>query len=156
MVVYDDASADARLVIYDKGVTKKARAPGTSNDNGNSMGQYEDFGEFQLLLRAGDVLIPKVDFVEPLKRECQHFVECVRTGQRPLTDGYDGLKVVKVLEAAQLSLGTEWPPHPGHGARMSRPRVSLLVAMRNEAGYIEPCLDFCLLRTIHPVALRSG
>lgn len=104
MVVYDDASADARLVIYDKGVTKKACAPGTSNGNGNSMGQYEDFGEFQLLLRAGDVLIPKVDFVEPLKRECQHFVECIRTGQRPLTDGYDGLKVVKVLEAAQQSL----------------------------------------------------
>lgn len=94
MLVYDDVSPDAKIVIYDKGVTKKANA-------GQSLGRYETFGEFQLLLRAGDVVIPKLDFVEPLKVECQHFVECICTGQHPLTDGYDGLRVVQALEVAQ-------------------------------------------------------
>ena len=97
MVVYDDVSANARIVVYDKGVTKKP-------NDGPSLGRYESFGEFQLLLRAGDVLIPKLNFVEPLKVECQHFVECVCTGQRPLTDGYHGLRVVEALEAAQRAM----------------------------------------------------
>ena len=104
MVVYDDVNADARIMVYDKGVTKKLNALTASSANSVSLGRYETFGEFQLLLRAGDVLIPKLDFVEPLKLECQHFIECIRTGQRPLTDGYDGLRVVEALEAAQRSM----------------------------------------------------
>lgn len=95
MIVYDDVSADAKIVVYDKGVAKKP------NKARSSLGHYETFGEFQLLLRAGDVLIPRLDFVEPLRVECTHFVECIRTKQRPLTDGYDGLRVVRALEAAQ-------------------------------------------------------
>jgi predicted dehydrogenase len=97
MVVYDDTSADAKIVLYDKGVTRRP-------NNHPSLGRYESFGEFQLLLRAGDVLIPKLDFVEPLRTECQHFVEAVRTGQQPITDGYEGLRVVQVLEAAQEAI----------------------------------------------------
>ena len=46
-----------------------------------------------LLVRAGDVLIPKLNFVKPLKVECQHFKECIRIGRKPLTDGYNGLVV---------------------------------------------------------------
>lgn len=97
MVVYDDVSADAKIVVYDKGVTKKPV-------NGQSLGDYATFGEFQLLLRAGDVLIPKLDFVEPLKVECQHFIDCIRSGDRPLTDGYDGLRVVQSLEMADQAM----------------------------------------------------
>jgi len=121
MVVYDDVSADARLMVFDKGVTKKpnaltepvtsatlsaglSKAEGLSANNGPSLGRYESFGEFQLLVRAGDVLIPKLDFVEPLKVECQHFVECIRTGGQPLTDGYHGMQVVEALEAAQRAM----------------------------------------------------
>lgn len=104
MVVYDDVSADARIMIYDKGVTKKALSLRASNANGTSLGRFESFGEFQLLLRAGDILIPKLEFEEPLKLECQHFLECIRTGKPPLTDGYEGLRVVEALEAAQRSL----------------------------------------------------
>lgn len=96
MVVYDDVNADARIVLYDKGVTKKPLDA--------SLGKFETFAEFQLLLRAGDVLIPKIDFVEPLKIECQHFVDCVATGSPPLTDGVEALNVVRGLEAAQASL----------------------------------------------------
>ena len=104
MVVYDDVRADARIMVYDKGVTKKLNASTSPNAGDTSLGRYESFGEFQLLLRAGNVLIPKLDFVEPLKLECEHFVECVRTGNRPMTDGYDGLRVVRALEAAEISM----------------------------------------------------
>lgn len=96
MVVYDDASPDAKIQLYDKGIDRR--------NIGQDMGSYDDFGKFQLIQRAGDLLIPKIDFVEPLKVECKHFIECVRNGTRPLTDGYSGLRVVKVLEAAQKSL----------------------------------------------------
>jgi predicted dehydrogenase len=106
MVVYDDVSADARLMIYDKGVVKQMRN-GPAGANGPSLGQYESFGEFQLLLRAGDVLIPKLDFVEPLKLECQHFIDCVVGKAEPFPDGRDGLAVVQALEAAQASLARE-------------------------------------------------
>ncbi len=100
MVVYDDVSADARIMVYDKGVTRTPH-------NTPSLGNYESFGEFQLLLRAGDVLIPRLNFVEPLKVECQHFVECIRNGHAPMTDGHSGFEVVSVLEAAQQSLTVE-------------------------------------------------
>ncbi|MFH1754145.1 MAG: gfo/Idh/MocA family oxidoreductase, partial [Candidatus Latescibacterota bacterium] len=48
--------------------------------------------------------IPKINFVEPLRSECRHFIDCIQTGERPLTDGHNGLRVVRVLEAAQESL----------------------------------------------------
>jgi predicted dehydrogenase len=102
MVVYDDVSANAKIQIYDKGVTKKQAA--------SSLGDFDTFGEFQLLLRAGDLLIPKVDFVEPLKVECQHFLDCIVDGKRPLSDGREGLRVVQVLEAAQRSMQREGRP----------------------------------------------
>jgi predicted dehydrogenase len=100
MVVYDDVSADSRITIYDKGVTRRL-ADGREQA---SLGRYESFGEFQLLLRAGDVLIPKVEFEEPLLAECQHFVDRIRDGGRPLSDGQQALEVVRTLEAAQRSL----------------------------------------------------
>jgi predicted dehydrogenase len=99
MIVYDDVSADARITIYDKGVARTRRP-----DAQISLGSYETFAEFQLLHRAGDVLIPKVEFTEPLLLECQHFIDCIQSGERPLTDGESGLRVVNVLETAQSSL----------------------------------------------------
>jgi predicted dehydrogenase len=90
MVVYNDIETSDKIKIYDKGVE---RPPYT-----------DSFGELLCNYRYGDVLIPNIRFVEPLRMECLHFIECIRTGQTPLTGGADGLKVVKVLEAAQLSL----------------------------------------------------
>ena len=97
MVVYDDTSTDARVQIFDKGVDRK--------NLGQNLGEYDDFGKFQLIQRAGDLLIPKVDATEPLRIECAHFVESVSSGKRPQTDGANGLRVVKILEAGQASLG---------------------------------------------------
>jgi predicted dehydrogenase len=88
MIVYDDVDPEAKLKIYDKGVYKRGDA----------------FGEFQMRIRSGDIHIPKIDLTEPLKYECAHFLECVRENKTPRTDGENGLRVVRVLEAAQQSL----------------------------------------------------
>jgi predicted dehydrogenase len=96
MIVYDDASTEAKIQLYDKGIDRRGLD--------GSLGDFDSFGKFQLIQRAGDVLIPRIDFSEPLRSECQHFVECVAEGKKPLTDGENGLRVVKVLEAASRSL----------------------------------------------------
>jgi len=88
MIVYDDVDNEAKVKIYDKGVYRKGST----------------YGEFQFRVHSGDIHIPRIDMTEPLRNECAHFVECVRTGQRPRTDGVCGLRVVRVLEAAQRSL----------------------------------------------------
>ncbi len=88
MIVYDDVSAE-KVRIYDKGVYRK----------GDPI-----YGEFQYRLHSGDILIPKLDLYEPLRAEVEHFVDCIRSGERPLTDGENGLRVVQVLAAAQRSL----------------------------------------------------
>ncbi len=96
MILYDDMNPDAMIQLYDKGIDRK--------NLDRTMGEYDSFAKFQLIHRAGDLLIPRVNFVEPLKVECEHFVACVRDGARPKTDGRHGLAVVKILEAAQKSL----------------------------------------------------
>jgi len=98
MIVYDDASTEAKIQLYDKGIDRRGLD--------GSLGDFDSFGKFQLIQRAGDVLIPRIDFAEPLRSECQHFVECVTEGKKPLTDGENGLRVVKVLAAASRSLAT--------------------------------------------------
>ncbi len=96
MVVYEDTSGDAKIKIYDKGITKKNLS--------ESLGDYDSFGKFQLIQRAGDLLIPKIEFKEPLREEANHFLQSVAAGKSPLTDGRHGLQVIRILEAAQTSL----------------------------------------------------
>ena len=93
MVVFDDMEASEKLRIYDKGVDRAA----------SQAGQVVSYGD-ALTVRTGDILIPKISLQEPLQLECRHFVECVRDRKTPLTDGNDGLRVVRVLAAAQASL----------------------------------------------------
>ena len=88
MAVFDDEQSTEKVRIYDKSAER---------------GDYESYGD-AITLRFGDVTIPHVNMVEPLKLECQHFAECVRQGKTPRSDGRDGLRVVRVLEAAQKSL----------------------------------------------------
>ncbi|MEE9237226.1 MAG: Gfo/Idh/MocA family oxidoreductase [Thermoplasmata archaeon] len=90
MVVYDDIESEGKVKIYDKGVLK--------------VGDGRVFGEFQYRLHSGDIHIPRIDMSESLRHECAHFIECIRAGKRPRTDGENGLRVVKVLEAAQRSM----------------------------------------------------
>ncbi|MCH7939169.1 MAG: Gfo/Idh/MocA family oxidoreductase [Candidatus Marinimicrobia bacterium] len=99
MAVYDDV-AENKLVIYDKGVDRAHPEKAT-------LGSYEDFGTFQLRLRAGGIQIPQIDFVEPLKMEIAEFVEAILQNRKPLTDGANGLHTVQVLEAATRSMALE-------------------------------------------------
>jgi predicted dehydrogenase len=97
MVVFDDMEASEKIRIYDKGIDRA--------------GQIVSYGD-ALSVRSGDIMIPKISLQEPLRIECQHFVECVREHTAPLTDGADGLRVVRVLAAAQQSLAAGGTPVP--------------------------------------------
>jgi predicted dehydrogenase len=88
MVVFDDMSRDEKIKLYDKGVEKP---------------DFESYGEY-IGLRFGDILIPHVPNDEPLKLECEHFVECMVERKRPRSDGHSGLRVVRTLDALQRSL----------------------------------------------------
>jgi len=96
MLVYDDTSADARIQIYDKGITRQ------SIDT--SLGEFDTFAKFQLIHRAGDVLIPHLEYPEPIVMEMKDFARAIQNHSKPIADGYSGLRVVRVLEAAQESL----------------------------------------------------
>lgn len=90
MVVYDDVEPTEKIKIYDKGV---------------DVPPYSDtFEEFHLSYRYGDITTPAIPNVEPLRVECEHFLHCVRTGEKPRSDGQNGLEVVRILEAATRSL----------------------------------------------------
>jgi predicted dehydrogenase len=94
MAVFDDMSRDEKLKLYNKGVESS---------------EYESYGEY-LNLRFGDALIPHLPNDEPLKLECEHFVECLTERKPPLSDGHSGLRVVRALEALQRSLDTGGQP----------------------------------------------
>lgn len=90
MIVYDDVAPLEKIKIYDSRVEVPPH--------------YDSFAEFHYAYHYGDMYAPYVRQEEPLKVECQHFLDCIRTGARPLTDGVQGLELVKVLEAASTSL----------------------------------------------------
>ena len=89
-VVYDDLAQGGMIRVYDKSIKL---SPGVDGD-GVLVPQYLE----------GDVRIPFLGSGEPLKNECAHFLDCVRSGERVTTDGWTGLKVVRILETAQKSL----------------------------------------------------
>jgi predicted dehydrogenase len=87
MATFDDmAAADRKLTVYDKGFDEDART----------------YGEY--ITRSGGSYSPQLANVEPLRVECEHFVQAIRTGTAPRSDGHSGLRVVRVLEGLQNSL----------------------------------------------------
>lgn len=90
MIVYDDMESSEKVKLYDKGITVK---------NGP-----ESLHKLLVGYRSGDMYCPQLDVAEALRVEAQHFAECIESGQTPLTDGYAGLRVVSVLEAATQSM----------------------------------------------------
>lgn len=95
MAVFDDLEANEKLRIYDKGPQFGA--------------DYDTFAEY-IGLRFGDITIPHIKSGEPLRAECLHFLQCIRDRCSPLSDGHDGLRVVRVLDAAQRSLKENGAP----------------------------------------------
>jgi predicted dehydrogenase len=115
MIVYDDVDADRVIQVYDKGVDRvpvPESTPGTPGGHGTTdpRERAETYGEFKLLLRWGDLHIPRLRLGEPLRNEMAHFVHCVATGARPITDAVNGWEVVRVLEACDASLRARGAP----------------------------------------------
>src|SRR5215472_3379274 len=89
MLVWNDLEADEKIKIYDKGV---------------QMSTGQGLYELMVSYRSGDMWAPRVEQVEALRVELQHFIDCVTKDQTPINDGIAGLRVVKILEAADRSL----------------------------------------------------
>lgn len=92
MAVYNDMETEQKIKIYDKGVD----APPDYTNGG--------FGEFQCNYHSGDITIPNIRFVEPLRQECQHFIDSIVNHTKPISSGLEGLEVVKILEVAEHSM----------------------------------------------------
>jgi len=90
MLVYDDIEPNEKIKIYDKHVEVPP--------------YYDTFAEFQYSYHYGDMYAPYLKMTEPLKVECQHFIDCVKNATKPLSSGKEGLEVVKVLQSASQSL----------------------------------------------------
>jgi predicted dehydrogenase len=90
MIVYDDVAQQEKLRVFDARVERPPH--------------YDTFAEFHYAYHYGDMYVPYIKQEEPLKAECQHFVECIRQGNTPLTNGQNGLAVVQILEATSRSL----------------------------------------------------
>ena len=91
MVVYDDI-AENKIIIYDKGIDRMA-----------VLGEHMDFDDpntFTFNHRSGDVIIPKIKWIEPLKTEISHFVDCIQNRTDCITDSAHAAKVVHILERA--------------------------------------------------------
>ena len=86
MAQFDDMDLERKVTVYDKGFDEPAQG----------------YGEY--ITRSGDIYSPRLPNREPLRIECEHFLDCIRTGSAPRSDGQSGLRVVRVLEAAQAAL----------------------------------------------------
>jgi predicted dehydrogenase len=128
MAVFDDISREEKLKLFHKGVRKLKHEP-----YGAHMG-----------LRFGDVVAPYLPNEEPLKLECEHFVECLVKRTRPLSDGLSGLRVVRTLEALQRSLDCGGRPisphvaHPSEPLSAASPSKTLAATTRTSRGGHQP------------------
>lgn len=96
-IVFNDLNTLEQVRVFEKGVAPVAAEATT-------------YAEYRLLMRDGDIISPRIEASEPLKNQCSHFLECVTRGSRPLTDGCEGLAVVRVMEAVDRSIARNGAP----------------------------------------------
>jgi predicted dehydrogenase len=96
-IVFDDVKTTEQVRVYEKGVTPPEA-------------EASSYGEYRFLMRDGDIISPKIEVSEPLKNQCRHFLESVVQGSRPLTDGWAGLQVVRVMKAVDRSVKLNGAP----------------------------------------------
>jgi len=89
MVVWNDLEADEKIKVYDRGANMTTR---------------EGVHNLLVSYRSGDMWAPKIESIEALKAEMSYFVECINKGESPINDGLAGLRIVRMLEAAEESL----------------------------------------------------
>jgi predicted dehydrogenase len=102
MIVYDDIAMQEKIRVFDARVERPPH--------------YDTFAEFQYAYHYGDIYAPYIKQEEPLKIECQHFLDCIRDGKTPISHGGQGLEMVKILEASSQSIksggaAVELAPH---------------------------------------------
>jgi predicted dehydrogenase len=106
MIVYDDLKSREQIKVFDVRVDRPPHS--------------DTFAEFQYSYHYGDSYIPYIQQSEPLKAVCEHFLSCIETGAEPMSGGHEGLELVKILEAASLSLKSHGAPislaNPSHNA----------------------------------------
>ncbi len=90
-IVFDDLNGLEQVRIFEKGIR-----PVPAETVG--------YGEYRLQIRDGDIISPKIEISEPLKNLCRHFLECMATGRQPLSSGWNGIEVLRVLSAADQSM----------------------------------------------------
>ena len=94
MLTFDDMNLTEPIRVYDKRVT----------DDRTTVGYVDSFASFRASIREGEIVIPRVVLGEPLRAECEHFLDCVESGTAPLCGGVQGVAVVRVLEAIERSV----------------------------------------------------
>jgi predicted dehydrogenase len=107
MVVYDDIAQQQKIQIFDARVERPPH--------------YDTFAEFHYAYHYGDMYCPYIKQDEPLKTECQHFLDCIRNGSTPITSGAQGLEVVRILEASSISLKQRGAPVDLRTGRTNNP-----------------------------------
>jgi predicted dehydrogenase len=95
MIVFDDITEADKIRVYDKGI-ETMKLPETAQERYKTLVQY----------RVGDMRAPVIDRTEALRVEAQHFVDCITDGRQPISDGESGLRIIRLLELAELSLKT--------------------------------------------------
>ena len=121
MVVYDDVAPQEKIKVFDARVERPPH--------------YDTFAEFHYAYHYGDIHVPYIQQEEPLKVECQHFLECIRHGTTPLTSGQWGLEVVRILEASSESL--KWNGAPvdlSAGRNGERPAAAISQTVAQPLG----------------------
>lgn len=96
-IAFDDLNLQDKLRVFEKGVTASSNEPSS-------------YGEYQLSIRNGDIISPQINFSEPLKSQARHFLEVIRDDMIPRTDGWNGLEVVRVMEAIDASMASNGAP----------------------------------------------
>jgi predicted dehydrogenase len=94
MLTFDDTSLTEPLRIYDKQVSTER----------SSSSFVDSLATFRMMVREGDIQIPRVQASQPLRNECDHFLDCIEKGETPITDGREGLAVVRILDAINRSI----------------------------------------------------
>jgi len=111
-IVFNDLNGVEQVRVFEKGVSPVEHEP-------------LNYGEFRFEIRDGDIISPRIEPVEPLKHQCRHFLDCVRTGKRPISSGVEGRDVVRVLEAVNRSIECK----------------GLQVEVENKGDYVHPSVN---------------
>jgi len=111
-IVFNDLNGPEQVRVFEKGVSPVDEEP-------------LNYGESCFQIRDGDIISPRIEPVEPLKNQCRHFLECIRTGKRPVSNGAHGRDVVRVLEAINRSIESK----------------GLQVQVEDKADYVHPSVD---------------